>query len=211
MNNRFGRDDRYRSDRYRDDRYRTEPYREDRYSEDRWLQSPERDFEISEPYRQPAGERWNHAPRAGQGGGRYGSYGDYSNQGYAPSPYVPQRDVRGGYSGRGPKGYTRSDERIREDVCERLSWNDEVDATDITVRVSEAEVSLEGTVETRHMKRLAEDLAEEVAGVRDVHNMLRVTKPVLTELKEKISGESGKEHYANTGTRTSAAAARNGI
>jgi hypothetical protein len=214
MNNRFGRDDRYR--RPSDDRYRTEPYREDRYSEDRWLQSPERDFEISEPYRQPAGERWAHAPRAGYGGGRHPSYGDYSNQGYAPSPYVPQRDmpqrdVRGGYSGRGPKGYTRSDERIREDVCERLSWNDEVDATDISVRVSNAEVTLEGTVETRHMKRLAEDVAEEVVGVHDVHNTLRVAKPVLTEIKEKITGESGKEHYANTGTKTSAASARNGI
>jgi hypothetical protein len=235
MNNKFGRDERYRGERYRDDRYRTEPYREDHYSEDRWLQSPEREFETSEPYRQPAGERWNQAARGGYGGGRYGSYGDYSgsgyrgssysagwggrdprgpsyeNQGFAPSPYVPEREPRGGHSGRGPKGYTRSDERIREDVCERLSWSDEVDATDITVRVSGAEVTLEGTVETRHMKRLAEDLAEEVSGVQDVHNTLRVTKPVLTELKEKITGESGKEHYANTGTKTSAASARNGI
>lgn len=73
--------------------------------------------------------------------------------------------TRGGYAGRGPKGYTRSDERIREDVCDRLSWNDEVDATDITVRVQSGEVTLEGSVETRRMKRLAEDIAEDVPGV----------------------------------------------
>jgi hypothetical protein len=90
-------------------------------------------------------------------------------------------------------------------VCERLSWNDEVDATDITVRVEAGEVTLEGTVETRHMKRLSEDIAEEVGGVQDVHNRLRVTKAMLTELKEKITGEGRDEHFANTGTKTTAA------
>src|SRR5687767_1551774 len=118
MNNKFGRDDRYRIERYRD-----QPHYEDRYGEERWLRSPEHDFETSGPYRQPRDESWRRGSRAGLG---YGSSGHDSSQryegSYAPSPYVPPSPARGGYSGHGPTGYTRSDERIREDVCERLSW-----------------------------------------------------------------------------------------
>jgi hypothetical protein len=40
------------------------------------------------------------------------------------------------YRGRGPKNYTRSDERIREDLNERLTDSDEIDASNITVEVS---------------------------------------------------------------------------
>ena len=191
MNDKFGRDNRLPNERYRDNR--DDRISEDRFGEDRWLRSPEHEFETSGPYRQPQGDGWNRAPRGGY-------------QGYAPSPYIPAATAaRGGYSGRGPKGYTRTDDRIKEDVCERLSWNDEVDATELTVTVEAGEVTLEGTVETRHMKRLAEDIAEEVVGVHDVHNRIRVTKPILTELKEKLSGGSQEEHFANTGTKTTAA------
>jgi hypothetical protein len=212
MNDRYGRDDRYRNDRWRVERYRDEPYHEDRYGEERWLRSPEHDFETSQPYRQPPDERYGRGLRANYGN-PYHRLPDFREQGYAPSPYLPP-EPRGGFSGRGPKGYVRTDERIREDVCDRLSWNDEVDATDITVRVEGGEVTLEGSVETRHMKRLADDIADEVPGVRDVHNTIRVTKPILTELKEKITGEARTEHYANTGTRTTgstSASGRNGI
>ncbi|HYP88288.1 MAG TPA: BON domain-containing protein [Polyangiaceae bacterium] len=118
--------------------------------------------------------------------------------------------TRGGFSGRGPKGYARSDERIREDVCERLSWNDEIDATDIGVRVENGEVTLEGTAPTRYMKRLAADLAERVPGVSDVHNTVRVRKGRLTELKEKLTGDTDPAHYAQTGTRTEPLASPHG-
>jgi hypothetical protein len=228
MNNKFGRDDRYSNERYRD--RRDDRLSEDRFGEDRWLRSPDQEFETSGPYRQPHGEGWNRAPRYGGSdygrsgyGSDYGRFGSgsggydsargyYGSQGYGPSPYVPGAPPRGGFSGRGPKGYTRTDDRIKEDVCDRLSWNDEVDATEITVRVQDGEVTLEGRVETRHMKRLAGDIAEEVSGVKDVHNTIRVTKPILTELKEKITGEAREEHYANTGTKTTGASgARNGI
>src|SRR5262245_29949641 len=50
------------------------------------------------------------------------------------------------FAGRGPKNYKRSDERIEEDVCERLTENAELDASDITVQVQNAEVTLSGTV-----------------------------------------------------------------
>lgn len=80
----------------------------------------------------------------------------------------------GEYRGRGPLGYTRSDERIREDVCDRLTDDPSLDASGIEVRVGSGEVTLSGTVGSRMDKRRAEDIAEEVSGVRHVQNDLRV-------------------------------------
>jgi hypothetical protein len=79
---------------------------------------------------------------------------------------------QGRYAGRGPKNYVRSDQRIWEDVNERLTENAYLDATEIEVQVKEGEVTLTGAVEDRRSKRLAEDLAESVAGVKEVHNQL---------------------------------------
>ncbi|HVL72380.1 MAG TPA: CBS domain-containing protein [Beijerinckiaceae bacterium] len=85
------------------------------------------------------------------------------------------RDEReGAHRGRGPRGYSRPDERIREDVCERLADDDAVDASAVEVRVEGGEVTLAGTVASRDEKRRAEDLAERVSGVRHVQNDLRV-------------------------------------
>ncbi len=83
-------------------------------------------------------------------------------------------DAQRGHRGRGPKGYTRSDDRIREDVNDRLSDDYYLDASDIEVMVASAEVTLTGTVNTRNDKRRAEDLAESVSGVRNVENRLRI-------------------------------------
>jgi hypothetical protein len=75
---------------------------------------------------------------------------------------------------RNPKNYKRSDERIREDVCDRLSVSDEVDPVDIEVMVENGEVTLTGTVQTRQMKFIAEETAADVPGAHEVHNQLRV-------------------------------------
>ena len=87
-------------------------------------------------------------------------------------PFSNQRQEN--YTGRGPKNYKRSDERIKDEVCERLSRDPEVDASDIEIEVSDGEVMLAGTVGERHEKRLAQDLAEDVWGVKDVRNNIRV-------------------------------------
>jgi hypothetical protein len=79
------------------------------------------------------------------------------------------------FRGRGPQGYRRSDERIREDACECLMEDDYVDASEIEVEVRDGEVTLSGTVESRDQKRRAESLLEQLSGVSDVHNRLRVT------------------------------------
>lgn len=91
-----------------------------------------------------------------------------------------QRDARAGddgaqhHRGRGPRGYNRSDDRIREDVSDRLTDDPYIDASDIDVRVEKGEVTLTGHVDNRNAKRRAEDVAEAVSGVTHVQNNLRV-------------------------------------
>lgn len=84
------------------------------------------------------------------------------------------RDRPGEFRGRGPAGYRRSDERIREDVNDRLTDDPFLDATGIQVSVKECEVTLDGTVRSRQCKRQAEGLAEAVSGVAHVQNNLRI-------------------------------------
>jgi hypothetical protein len=110
--------------------------------------------------------------------------------------------ITGGQSGKGPKGYVRSDERIREDVCDRLSVDDEIDASDVTVTVKGGEVTLEGSVVDRHSKHRAEDITDSVPGVRDVTNRLRARKGLMSEIGDKLTGEDEREHHGHSGSGT---------
>ncbi|AKM10830.1 BON domain-containing protein [Croceicoccus naphthovorans] len=78
------------------------------------------------------------------------------------------------HRGNGPQGYRRSDERILEDVCDRLTEDRRLDARNVTVTVQDSEVTLDGTVEDRAAKRRAEDIADYASGVNHVQNNLRV-------------------------------------
>lgn len=78
------------------------------------------------------------------------------------------------HRGRGPAGYKRSDERISDDVHDRLTEDHYLDASAITVAVSGGEVTLSGSVETREDKHRAERLTERVSGVGHVQNNLRL-------------------------------------
>lgn len=98
-----------------------------------------------------------------------------------------------GFWGKGPKGYQRSDQRIQEDISERLMQHPDIDASEIEVRVQSGEVMLSGTVDERNAKRLAEDLADDVAGVKQVHNQIRVSLRPDTE-HTAGTGRKGKEH-----------------
>lgn len=93
--------------------------------------------------------------------------------GWLPTPEGGIAPVLG-YAGRGPRGYRRSDDRICEDVCDRLTEDPSVDASDVEVHVADGEVTLAGSVESRWEKRRAEDDAMSTSGVRDVVNRLRV-------------------------------------
>ena len=80
----------------------------------------------------------------------------------------------GEHSGRGPRGYKRPDARIEEDINERLTRHGMIDATDIEVSVKEGGVTLRGTVDSRRARLLAEDIADSVFGVTEVHNQIKV-------------------------------------
>ncbi len=84
----------------------------------------------------------------------------------------------GPHAGRGPRGYVRSDERIREEIIDRLIRESWLDPTDVDVQVQNGEVTLTGAVETRREKRLAADLAENVPGVRNVFNRIQIGRRI---------------------------------
>src|SRR4030081_2128258 len=91
-------------------------------------------------------------------------------RGAGTTPTRPQ----GPHRGRGPRGYVRSPARIYEDLCDRLTDNPFIDASDIEVTVAGPEVTLTGTVRDRIALRQAQAIAEEVAGVSHVHNRLLI-------------------------------------
>lgn len=108
--------------------------------------------------------------------GSMGMQGGYG-QGYGQSQSYGQSGMgsgQQGYRGRGPKGYQRSDDRIKEAVSDALEDADHVDAENIDVQVQNGEVTLTGTVSDRVQKRRAEECVEHLRGVKDVHNQLRV-------------------------------------
>lgn len=109
------------------------------------------------------------------GWGERGGYREVAGRGDSRSSlYGSDAPARGGYRGKGPRNYVRSDERIQEDLCERLTEDDAVDASDISIEVQNGIVTLNGSVEQRWIKHRVEDLAEACSGVKDVVNHLRV-------------------------------------
>lgn len=115
-----------------------------------------------EPPRQPAHGAWE--------------LGQWTAAGREEYPeYAIQREPAS-YAGKGPKGYSRPDERIREELSERLMVDERVDASNIDVEVRVGTVTLRGVVRDRRMKHLIDAIAEDVTGVTDVQNELRVAR-----------------------------------
>jgi hypothetical protein len=102
------------------------------------------------------------------GGENFGGLG-------GPVDWLHPGEAEGPHRGRGPRNYRRPDERIVEDVVERLTHNPWIDATDVHVLCTNGEVTLTGTVQNRAMKWIGEDEAYCVWGVRDVQNQLRLS------------------------------------
>jgi hypothetical protein len=82
--------------------------------------------------------------------------------------------VEGPARGHAPRNYRRSDEHVREEVCEALAAHGDLDVSDVEVEVDGGDVILRGTVRSRWAKFYAEDLAAGILGVRDVVNELRI-------------------------------------
>ena len=141
------------------------------YSSSDW-RSRNRDYDWRPEYSRESGQDWRSRTESwSRDRDRERGQGEHERGGQGES--IGEKIGR--FFGIGPKGYHRSDERIRDDVSERLADHPEIDASNIEVQVSKGEVTLTGTVDNRRAKRLAEDLAEDCRGVKDVHNQIRVT------------------------------------
>jgi len=127
-----------------------------------------------------------------------GGPGHQGGMGYGSQQGWPQQGMQQGrgHRGKGPVGYMRSDERVREQICELLTDDDRIDASNIEITVKNGEVTLSGHVEDRHTKRLAEDLVENVLGVKDVQNQIRVGDRKASSGKETESATQDKRHRA---------------
>lgn len=107
---------------------------------------------------------------------QYGGFGEYGWGGGGAEYEVlyPAGALVPNHRGKGPRGYTRSDERIEEEINDRLTWHPDIDASEVDVRVRHGVVTFEGTVDSRFVKRLVTDVADDVDGVKKVHNKLRI-------------------------------------
>jgi len=168
-------------------------------------------------YRQGQGDS-DYGNRAGgygrQGQNRFQDYGGrgYGGEGYGDQRRANQHEERGfleragdevsswfgddeaqrrrdmDHRGKGPKGYVRSDDRIRDDVNDHLSDDRWVDASHIEVSVTDGEVTLTGEVDSRQSKRRAEDCVDRIAGVKHVQNNLRVKAQGSTGGADSLGG-----------------------
>jgi hypothetical protein len=112
----------------------------------------------------------------------------HQQQGYNQPGYALEQQRQ---LGRPPKGFVRSDERIKEEICEFILRSGWVDAENVIIEVQEGEVTLSGTVDDRRQKRAIEDLSGDVLGVKDVHNQIRI-QPQQQEREGTGSGRSRK-------------------
>lgn len=144
-----------------------------------WQQQRREHSMIGGDFRQGHGD----VSRYGAGSGQWERQGGHGGEGRGRG--LPQ----GPFVGKGPRGYKRSPDRLKEQVCDLLEQHGEIDASDIDVKVEEdCTVTLSGNVDSRRTKRLAEDLAESVAGIRDVQNHLRVQSS-----RESMPGSQGTQ------------------
>jgi osmotically-inducible protein OsmY len=167
----------------RDQQYQRDPYRGEDFNRGRG------------GYYGSFGEQGS-AQRSGFTGGIYSSHGTqgtfgresgYGRQG-SNEPWQSQQQS---HRGRGPKGYERSDERLKEIICERLTDDPNIDASDITIEVNNKVVKLTGTVEDRRVKYLIEDVIEQAGGVRDIDNQLRVQQSGGGQSPQASSSQHG--------------------
>jgi hypothetical protein len=90
-------------------------------------------------------------------------------------------------------GYAGSDEKIKEEVRDRLYKDESIDAISIDVLVREGKVILSGTTTSKDASRTAEQIAASVSGVVDVENRLQIK----TVLGNEPTPPSGNENIGN--------------
>lgn len=160
--------------------------------------------EPGSPYERPVSGR-----RAGYGARRSG-YPHDTGARFAGADYGPgyrtmegpsawaatdeQMARRRDFRGHGPRGYQRSDERLNEEICERMTEDPDIDPREVSVRVQSGVVTLEGRVEDRWMKHHIEDLVDACSGVRNIENRIRVGPALPGNAGQPQDGGSSSQH-----------------
>ncbi|HZX79791.1 MAG TPA: BON domain-containing protein [Lysobacter sp.] len=108
------------------------------------------------------------------GGPQEPRYGQDLREGEARALDASTRRAMHGQKRRGTRNATRSDALIAEELNERFTDDDLLDASEILLRSEDGRVLLTGNVPERWMKHRAEDIAESVRGVVDIENRIRV-------------------------------------
>lgn len=170
-----------------DSRYRDGPYGRGVYGEDQygWTEYDEPRY-VGSLYR---GERRGEEP-----------YREHEWQRSKERPGLVAR-----LYARGPKGYTRSDERIKEEISERLWRAEHIDSSEVTIAVKDGVVTLTGTVPERWMRHDIEDVADSCMGVKDIENNVRVLRRMTEEADIETSGMRSRPESARSGTTMGAA------
>lgn len=182
---------------------------EDYGSRDGWQEESDSSFIGTPGYGRSQQGMQQRGFRGTSQGGQQGSYrgesafseNGFETEGSLRSPQGWQRQSERGnqfaesqssqHRGKGPKSFKRSDDRLMEEICQQLEDNDELDATNIDVRVTNGEVTLSGTVESRRDKRLADEIAEGVRGVKDIKNEITLESQSKNEQGE---ASTNKKH-----------------
>jgi len=84
--------------------------------------------------------------------------------GWAPAAWSTAGGAEARYRGVGPKGYQRTDQHVRDQICERLLLDPFLDASRIVVRVAKGKVKLTGSVPSERMRESAIAAATTVSG-----------------------------------------------
>lgn len=149
---------------------------------------------------QGQGQQYGYGSATGQqfGGGAYGNAQQFGGQQQRQN-WSDGNSRTQGYAGVGPKGYSRSDDRVREDLCDRLCDAWDVDASSIEVDVKDGVAKLSGKVWDRSMKHRAEDLAESIRGVNEVENEIKVSSSSRND-RDQSRSELGSEGLGSRST-----------
>lgn len=157
------------------------------------------------PLRDERGDGGRFDSERDRSGGRYEFEEEWQQPRFAEGLRYEERPTRrveadGPHAGRGPKGYQRPDERVLDDACQALERDPHLDASEIEVSCQKGEIVLRGSVDSRDAKRRAERCIEDLPGVKDVRNELRLLQsPAASQV-----GSAGKLRHEE------GAASRNG-
>lgn len=119
---------------------------------------------------------------------------EFDHSTYAPSPtdsgfyndpkVYEQGDVasaeagthakHGTESGEGARGNRRSDADIKDEIHRLMDWQKTIDPTGIQVEVKDGVVTLSGKVNSQYEKQVAQNITENVLGIRQVSNLLKI-------------------------------------